>query len=1065
MIKSKFVKAILGIVLGFGVLASASSANAYTFTAFLKPGVRNADVKEMQKLLNSMADTMVALTGAGSPGNETTYYGSKTVGALKKFQAKFGLVADGLVGPKTRAKLNVVSMGSVSGNFPAGCTSAAGYSPLTGLPCSSVNSNAPTTSGAISASLASSNPAAGTVVDNQATADLLHITFSGNGTVNSVMLKRLGLSDQNTIANVYLYDGAMRLTDGYSFNSNGEITINNLGLVVNGSKTIAVKADLASNASNNSTVGVALTGFTAAGSSMATANVSGNIMSIAAVSGLATVSYNGGNTVTAATVNSGISSYSVWRQGIQVNQRTVWLKGANFRVTGSAPASSLSNIKLYVDGVDTGKVGMISMMNGSNYISFDLMTSPVALTTGGHTVEVRSDISGGASYNFTVSLQQASDLMILDPQYNVNIAISSFTSSTAGQITINPGSATVVVDPTFNTMTNVTGGASNVAIAKFKVHGYGEDVKVNTLTVTPSFTTAPTLATGTCTNNTDCSLDDVTLYFNGTQVGSQADWSGTGNLTFNLGSQMIIPANVDSTIEVRANIRNTSGVNYTAGVLRANLATGSSNAEGRVSHTTVNFPAATVTGTQLTLQTGLLGVAKNTGYANQTQNPNTAGVKIGSFVLQNQSSSESVRVTSLKVDLSGTSALTNLSGLRTSIDPNYQVQPQASNTFSVPNLVLAPGATQTVDIFADTSASTGVTVITTLTVTSIGVTSNVSATSSATAGQTITLSAGTLGTPTLLTASSTTAQYIAAADPMMTGTGATDGSKATFNFVSTGGASTINELKFTISGTATDPVMNVKVCIDGTATCSASAPVVGGVAWLQNLNLAVPNGGSGLTLNAFVTYSPVGTSGVTPNTTAITTLTYVKYVSGGTTTVTTPSVAAPTVTLVGSKPTLSVNSTTQTGLNIAGESKIGEVTITADAKGNIKVNDIVFTVSSSGFSTAPTAIGSPRIADGTTTISGSACTPASLVVTCEFGTTSNTDYDGYTISAGTSKVVSLFGTLTGAAATGSGTPTVSSSIGSSTFNWDDTSTNGASGTNLSGALIYNFPTNSYSVRQ
>jgi hypothetical protein len=155
-------------------------------------------------------------------------------------------------------------------------------------------------------------------------------------------------------------------------------------------------------------------------------------------------------------------------------------------------------------------------------------------------------------------------------------------------------------------------------------------------------------------------------------------------------------------------------------------------------------------------------------------------------------------------------------------------------------------------------------------------------------------------------------------------------------------------------------------------------------------------------------------------------------------------------------------------MNISGETKVGEVTITADAKGNVKLNTMVFTVSSSGFSTAPTAIGSPRIADGTTTISGTTCTVASLVVTCKMDADANvslTNFDGYTIAAGTSKTFSLYGTLTGAAATGSGTPIVTSSIGASTFSWDDASTNGASGTNLSGTLIYGFPTNSFSIKQ
>jgi len=35
-------------------------------------------------------------------------------------------------------------------------------------------------------------------------------------------------------------------------------------------------------------------------------------------------------------------------------------------------------------------------------------------------------------------------------------------------------------------------------------------------------------------------LDDVTLYYNGLQVGTQQDWT-TGNLIFQFGSQVIVP--------------------------------------------------------------------------------------------------------------------------------------------------------------------------------------------------------------------------------------------------------------------------------------------------------------------------------------------------------------------------------------------------------------------------------------------------------------------------------------------------------------------------------------------
>ncbi|TSC67534.1 MAG: hypothetical protein CEO19_181 [Parcubacteria group bacterium Gr01-1014_73] len=100
---------------GGGVVAGGSTgvgaAKGYTFTKPLKTGSNNTGVKQLQLILNSSPDTKIAVSGAGSPGNETNYYGSLTRKAVEKFQVKYGIAKSGdqgygTVGPKTRAKLN-----------------------------------------------------------------------------------------------------------------------------------------------------------------------------------------------------------------------------------------------------------------------------------------------------------------------------------------------------------------------------------------------------------------------------------------------------------------------------------------------------------------------------------------------------------------------------------------------------------------------------------------------------------------------------------------------------------------------------------------------------------------------------------------------------------------------------------------------------------------------------------------------------------------------------------------------------------------------------------------------
>ena len=1029
---SKITKILVGTVLGVLLVAGSSSA-AMSWSRSLKVGSRGADVKDLQVFLNMCADTKVSMSGAGSAGMETTYFGPATKAAVMKWQMARGVTpASGLFGPLSRAKAADLQ---ASSNV---CGGGIVVNPPVGQ------------SGPVMASLSATTPAAGYIIDNQATAGLLDVTFTGSGTVNSVTLKRSGISDQNTLSNVYLYDGVSRLTDGYSFNSQGVITINNLNLMVNGSRTISVKADASSTASNNSTIAVALTSFSA-GTSVNTVNVMGNLMNLASGASLASLAYSGGNTVSAAGVNAGTSSYTVWRQAFQVNTRALWLKAANFRITGSAPSDALQNVALYVDGVKAGNNATLTMTNGSSYLTFDMSGAPLSLSTGSHTLEVRGDVVKGSSFSFTVSLQQASDLMVMDPQVGVNVAVTSFTASTGGLISIGTGSFTAVVDPAFSSMTNVTASASNVAIAKFKLHGYGEDIKVTSLPITTVLSGSTPAAAG---------LQNVTLYFNGTQVGSQQSLA-IGLNTFNLGSQMIIPAGVDSTLEVRADLRTTAGTNYTAGNISANL--GAATAEGWNSKASITGPTAT--GTILAMQSGTLGLSKNAGYSNQNANPNTAGVKIGSFVLQNQSTSESIRVTTLSVltTYGAYVGSSNLSGLRTSETSGNAGTPQqpataaasasGTNTFST-DFTLAPGAVKTIDIFADSSsaADATATVINTLTVTSIGMTSNVSATSSATVGQTIAFRTGTLATPTIATANSTVAQLIAAANG-----GSTDGSKAVYNFTSANASSTISELTFTVAGTTTATFVKVG---------NTSAPVVAGTAYLTGLSLVVPNGGSGLNVDVFVSYPEVGTSGLTSATTSALTLTTIKSTSGNTTTTSVVSVAAPTMTLVGSKPGYTIADSSDTLVN--GSVKVAEITVSADAKGDIKIGSLPVTVTSTGVVTVAAAADNIVVKD--TSGATIATKNASFAVSAGGSTTGTICFDtataacasgqavanGYLIPAGTSKTFRIYVT----AATVSGavnTTSLSTKLGAASSATYYDVAGGASAAQAA-TLLYNYPT-------
>ncbi len=102
------------LILLYGAHVSAQNTQ---FTANLSFGSMGTQVIALQQILNRDESTRVASIGPGSPGNETSYFGSLTKSAVIKFQEKYAneiLVPAGLsrgngyVGPLTRAKLNAL---------------------------------------------------------------------------------------------------------------------------------------------------------------------------------------------------------------------------------------------------------------------------------------------------------------------------------------------------------------------------------------------------------------------------------------------------------------------------------------------------------------------------------------------------------------------------------------------------------------------------------------------------------------------------------------------------------------------------------------------------------------------------------------------------------------------------------------------------------------------------------------------------------------------------------------------------------------------------------------------
>lgn len=995
------MKIATGVAVIGGIVAGAVSASAalnlptmscsYMFNTNMKLGSRGTDVMNLQKVLNMYPQTQIAQAGAGSPGMETSTFGPATRSAVNKFQAlhlaELGITAPtGNVFAGTRALLNQVCS-------TTGSTGNTGNTGNTGT----------VVSGPVSVMVSSSQPS-GLAVSGAAAANLGNFNFSGSGMVKSVKLMRVGLSDDQTLSNVYLYDGMTRVAGPASVSRDGSVMFSSYNglFAVTGTKTLTVRGDIATGKSGQ-TIGFAVASIDTGAGMTALANVTGPVLTIGTVN-LATVSVPTNTTLPAAqSINAGSMAQNVWERSINVGTRDVKLARATFKMIGSAPYSSLANVKLNVDGADivTGSV------DANGYISFTLPTS-YNLTTGTHIVKVFADVVGGASRNFYVSLEQVSDFLVEDTQVAgafVTLGGSAASNMVGGTVTINSGNFTVTQDTTLSNVTTLVGGATNQVLARWKFASYGEDVKVLSLGFTPTITG---------TGNT---LTNVGLYVNGGQV--RSNQTATHNTALNytdLGTNVVVPAGQIVTVELRGDLVTSTGTVYTTGTAKFDLIANSTGAQGMWSQNITSVPGAN--GQSFTIGSSNVNFALAAGSAARTVSPNTANVKIGSFSLQT-GSAEGVNVTSFNVALAGT-LLTNTKLANLTIKDgsttlgNVIGLPTSGNTFSV-NVNVPVSTTKTFDIYADIqSGSSGATTTPTVTVYYTGLASRQSASSAATAGVMTTANTATIAGSgiTFVPASSPVAQFVL---------GGTTGLQiATFNIKNAGtiGGAVIKDMVFTVpTNTISSVTVNGK-----------TASVVGTTATIYDAGVTVPADASGINVPVSVALvcanAADGCAGQSSSTVSLQ-LTSLTYNNGETvvSTTTSPVAVTPNHVLVASRPTLTMAQAATTGFG-NGIVKIGEFTVSADAAGDIEVKQIPVTITT-------TASGSAfelRDSTGGTVITGSNTLSGSGNFTIS---------TARKIAKGTSETYTVYGTFS-AVSGAAGTQSVTFGLGAkASFLWND----------------------------
>ncbi len=596
-----------------GTTGGSSAVSSYTFTRALTVGSKGTDVQALQKFLNAKGYA-VAASGAGSPGNESTYFGPATAKALAKFQAANSISpAAGYFGAKTSALVNSMSGVSTPGNGPV--------------------VTVPSGSGLV-VSVASDNPAAGNIAVGAIAVPMLALNFTAGAqpvTVTGLTVTRSGLSQDADLQNVYLYQGNTRVATNMSI-SNGKIAFSNgTGLFTvpaNSTQEIVVKADIYNNSNAAShIIQLSVAQSSDVGSSAVVSGsfpVSGNALSLVNVSNLATLTFQ--NTSATTTVNAGQTNNLIGQFTLTAGNNPVKVTSLRFTVTGSLPNQYLQNLKLVNGSTQVGAA--LPSLNG-NVAQFDLSSAPLMLAAGqAATLQLYADVTGGVGYYFQATVQQAGDIQAVDNMYGVGIGVTQppqngqsagiFNVQNLSYVSVQQGG--LVVNAASSTSLYLVAGNSNSILGQFTVLASGDNIRLQNLTFTING------SVGASTTQL-ANVQNVQVLINGAQLGTTQTSLTSSSIPFqNL--NYVIPANTTQTLVVQGTVG--------TGVANGQDLSVSVSLTGQSQSNYVSTGAVTQSSPilQVLANSSNLTASQNGSFGNPVVLAGSSNAQIASFVLQ-----------------------------------------------------------------------------------------------------------------------------------------------------------------------------------------------------------------------------------------------------------------------------------------------------------------------------------------------------------------------------------------------------------------------------------------------
>lgn len=454
--------------------------------------------------------------------------------------------------------------------------------------------------------------------------------------LNELVFHRHGVGASTDFSNVYLYEGADRLTTGRTISSEtNNVTFSGLRLDLDAgeTRTLTVVGDFATGASASNTDGFEL--LSADGVSHNGASTGGTFPLVGPAF---SVSGASAGSVT-ITKQGSLSNVTVGDQGAQVAKfrlsasgEDVWLHNIALRLRGSISSSLVSNFTLWQGATELASV---DALNSQDLMTF-VLAEPLEIDNGSDTnFTVTADI-GAADANDTIliDLDENTDLVAVGAVYGYGAQVDSDNSNgydgTAGSstsscsgwsdascVTVEGGQFTISFNgpPTSDIPTN----GNDVIFARYTLTSE-VDVEVRKLQITLAITT-PSADGGLW------ETDDATANFTnikivdedtGDVIGSPQDVATDAVTSANDTTQTLnytdifyIDAGESRNLKVTADVANNSGLDgedFTVTLEQISSSEGVRDlATGE--YVTDIVPASAVAGNPMTVQTPSLSVA------------------------------------------------------------------------------------------------------------------------------------------------------------------------------------------------------------------------------------------------------------------------------------------------------------------------------------------------------------------------------------------------------------------------------------------------------------------------